>query len=78
VYAIKCKASFSPVLSKGNYLAFEDIAPKHTFVVIPAEEGWPLQPGIDVVSLSELREKLAPKRRSRTAARSQRAPRLKK
>ncbi|MCL1930574.1 MAG: ATP-binding protein, partial [Treponema sp.] len=27
VYVIECKASFSPVLSKGNYLAFEDIAP---------------------------------------------------
>ncbi|MCL2601467.1 MAG: ATP-binding protein [Treponema sp.] len=54
-YAIECKASFSPVLSKGNYLAFEDVAPQQTFVVIPAPEGWPLKPGIDVVSLGELR-----------------------
>ena len=58
VYVIECKASFSPVLSKGNYLAFEDIAPRHTFVVIPAAKGWPLKPGIDVVSLGELRKKL--------------------
>ena len=59
VYVIECKASYSPVLSKGNYLAFEDIAPKHVFVVIPASQGWPLKPGIDVVSLGELQEKLA-------------------
>ena len=59
VYAIECKASFNPVLSKGSYLAFDDIAPRHTFVVIPSAEGWPLKPGIDVVSLGELREKLA-------------------
>jgi predicted AAA+ superfamily ATPase len=66
VYVVECKVSLSPVLSKGNYLALEDIAPRHTFVVIPQTEGWPLQPGIDVVSLGELREKLAPKRRKRT------------
>ena len=58
VYVIECKASFSPILSKGNYLAFDDIAPEHTFVAIPDSEGWPLKPGIDVVSLGELRERL--------------------
>ena len=58
VYVVECKASFSPVLSKGNYLAFEDIKPKHTFVVIPSSKGWALKPGIDVVSMAELREKL--------------------
>ena len=59
VYAIECKATFSPILSKGNHLAFEDIAPAHTFVVIPSPAGWPLKPGIDVVSLDGLRERLA-------------------
>jgi predicted AAA+ superfamily ATPase len=58
VYAIECKASFSPDLSKGNYIAINDIKPEHTFVVIPSEKGWPLKQGIDVVSLKELREKL--------------------
>jgi predicted AAA+ superfamily ATPase len=58
IYAIECKASSSPVLTKGNYLALDDIAPKHTFVVIPSKEGWPLKPGIDVVSLGELGRKL--------------------
>jgi hypothetical protein len=31
------------------------MAPDHTFVVIPAEKGWPLKSGIDVVSLDELK-----------------------
>jgi len=53
VYAIECKTSFSPVLTKGNYNAFEDIAPKHAFVIIPSGESWPVKPGIDVVSLGE-------------------------
>jgi len=64
VYAVECKASFSPSLTKGSYLAIEDIAPKHSFVVIPAPKGWPLKPGIDVVSLGELREKLTVKPRA--------------
>ena len=58
VYVIECKASFSPILSKGNYFAIEDIKPKHTFVVIPSAKGWPMKRGIDVVSLGELRERL--------------------
>jgi predicted AAA+ superfamily ATPase len=58
IYAIECKVSFSPDLSKGNYLAFEDIAPKHTFVVTPSPDSWPLKAGIDVVSLGELRRRL--------------------
>ena len=58
VYAIECKASFSPSLSKGNYIAFEDIVPKHSFVVIPSSQSWPLKPGIDVVSLRELFNKM--------------------
>ena len=59
IYVVECKASFSPALSKGNYLAFEDIAPKHTFVVIPSAKGWALKPGIDVVSLDELYQRLS-------------------
>ncbi|MCL2068029.1 MAG: ATP-binding protein [Treponema sp.] len=58
VFVVECKASFDPALSKGNYLAFEDIAPRHTFVVTPSAESWPFKPGIDVVSLAELRKRL--------------------
>lgn len=58
VFAIECKASYSPILSKGNYLAFEDIAPKHTFIVTPSAESWPVKERIDVVSLNELKNKI--------------------
>jgi predicted AAA+ superfamily ATPase len=58
IFALECKASYSPVLSEGNYHAIEDIAPKHTVVVIPAEKGWPMKEGIDVVSLPELEHRL--------------------
>ena len=61
VYAIECKVSSGPGLSKGNYLAYADISPRHTYIVIPASEGWPLKPGIDVVSLDELQIKLSVK-----------------
>jgi predicted AAA+ superfamily ATPase len=59
VLALECKASYSPSLSKGNYLAIEDIAPAHTYVVTPTDKGWPLKPGIDVVSLEQLAKQLA-------------------
>jgi predicted AAA+ superfamily ATPase len=53
-FAIECKASFTPKLSKGNYLAIEDIAPEHTFVVTPSPDSWSMNRGIDVVSLEKL------------------------
>jgi predicted AAA+ superfamily ATPase len=55
VFAIECKASYVPTLSRGNYNAFEDITPRHTFVVIPSPKGWPMKKGIDAVSLSGLK-----------------------
>jgi predicted AAA+ superfamily ATPase len=53
-YIVECKHSLSPVLSKGNYLSIEDIAPSQTFVVAPVKQGWALKEGIEVVSLKEL------------------------
>lgn len=64
VFAIECKASFSPTLSKGNYNAFEDIAPKKVFVVSPLKEGWSMKEGIEIVSLSELGVKIQENLRS--------------
>jgi predicted AAA+ superfamily ATPase len=55
VFVIECKASYSPTLSKGNYNAFEDINPKHTFIVTPSPENWPVKDGIDTVSLDGLK-----------------------
>ncbi|MBK5194969.1 MAG: ATP-binding protein [Proteiniphilum sp.] len=58
VFAIECKASYSPVLSKGNYLAIEDVAPRHTFVVTPSADCWSMKEKIDVVSLDALKSKI--------------------
>jgi len=54
VFAIECKSTLSPSLSKGNYNAIEDIKPDHAFVVIPGEKGWPVKERVDVVSLEEV------------------------
>lgn len=54
VFAIECKSSYSPTLSKGNYNAIEDISPRHVFIVSPIQKGWKMKQGIDVVSLDEL------------------------
>jgi predicted AAA+ superfamily ATPase len=59
VFAVECKASYSPVLSKGNFSAIEDIAPNHTFVVTPSPENWSMKKGIDVISLTELKHYFA-------------------
>jgi len=56
--AIECKATLSPNLSSGNYAAIEDINPSKTFIVIPADKGYPLKENIDVVSLFELIDKI--------------------
>ncbi|MBU0490039.1 MAG: ATP-binding protein [Bacteroidetes bacterium] len=52
--AVECKAGLSPVLSKGNYFALEDIKPDFVFVVAPIEHGWGLREGIRIVNLSEI------------------------
>lgn len=58
VFALECKNTMTPSLSKGNYSAIDDIQPKHTFVVTPNEVGWSMKQGIDVVSIDELISKL--------------------
>jgi predicted AAA+ superfamily ATPase len=57
-FAIECKASLAPSLSRGSYTAIEDLNPKHTFVVSPVQKGYSMKKGVDVVSLSELMTKL--------------------
>lgn len=54
IFAIECKTSFSPTLSKGNYNAFDDISPNKVFIVSPINKGWVFKPNIDVVALGEL------------------------
>jgi len=54
VFAIECKSSVSPSLTKGAFNAIEDINPSETFIVAPVHEGWPVKRNIQVVSLTEL------------------------
>jgi len=58
VFAIECKSGMSPSLSKGNYNAIEDVHPIHTFIVCPVEKGWQLKNEIDIVSLTEIEDKI--------------------
>jgi len=58
IFAIECKASYAPILSKGNYLAFEDINPKHIFIVTPSPDSWSMKEKIDIVSLTDLKSKI--------------------
>jgi hypothetical protein len=53
---LECKASYAPVLSKGSYLAIEDIFPEYSFVVTPSDESWSMNKYIDVVSLPKLKK----------------------
>lgn len=53
---VECKATQAPSLSKGNHAAIHDLQPEQTFVAIPAETGYPMQPSIQAVSLLELIE----------------------
>jgi len=52
-FAVECKASFTPTLSKGNYIAIDDVSPEHTFIVTPSPDSWQMKKGIDVVSLDK-------------------------
>ena len=54
IIAVECKATMSPTLSKGNYLALDDIQPDIAFVSAMVKEGWDLKKKIKIVSLDEL------------------------
>jgi predicted AAA+ superfamily ATPase len=53
-FVVECKASYAPKLSKGNFIAIEDVNPLNSFIVTPSNENWPMKKGIDVVSLNGL------------------------
>ncbi|MDR3049731.1 MAG: ATP-binding protein [Elusimicrobiota bacterium] len=59
IFAVECKASHSPILSKGSYFAIEDIKPLKTFVAIPFEDNWNIKENIKVVSLTNLKKEFA-------------------
>ncbi|MDR3280457.1 MAG: ATP-binding protein [Synergistaceae bacterium] len=55
IFAVECKSSPAPKLSRGNYGAFGDISPERTFIVVPTGSSWPMKPGIDVVVIGDLK-----------------------
>ena len=58
VYAVECKTSMTPALTRGNYNAIADIQPRHTFVAAPVASGWPVDATTDVVSIAELPDRI--------------------
>ncbi|MBM3437446.1 MAG: ATP-binding protein, partial [Bacteroidetes bacterium] len=55
---IECKASLTPKLEKGSYTAISDLKPEVTFIVAPVKEGWSMKPGIEIVNLIELTDRI--------------------
>lgn len=51
--AIECKATTAPGLSKGFYMAMEDLKVEKGFVIAPVDSGFPLNEKVSVVSLGE-------------------------
>jgi len=58
IIAVECKAGTTPVLSRGSYTAISDLKPLYTFIVSPVKSGWSVKPGVDVVSLEEVIQRI--------------------
>ena len=57
-YAIECKATVAPSVSKGFYKAAEDIQPDKQLIAAPISKSYFMKKGIEVVSLSDLIRRL--------------------
>lgn len=57
--AIEVKFSSAPKVTKGFWLARDDLKPTHTVVVAPVERRFPLKDGVEVVPVSALPELMA-------------------
>jgi len=53
-YAIECKVDYNPKLTKGNFLAFEDINPFKIYIVTTGSDSWSMNAKIEIVSLKKL------------------------
>jgi hypothetical protein len=58
VYAIECKVTNHPKLSRGAWNAIKDIKADYTFIVAPVKESWPVREGVDVVTMDDLFERI--------------------
>jgi predicted AAA+ superfamily ATPase len=61
VAAAEIKYSNSPLLSKGNYLAFEDLSAKSNFVITPSSDDFLFKENIRICSLKTFLTKYLPK-----------------
>jgi predicted AAA+ superfamily ATPase len=57
-WAIEIKRSTSPSLSKGFYIACEDVKPHRSYVVYSDKESFPLSEGVTAISLAELMQEI--------------------
>lgn len=53
-WGVEVKRGLAPKLGKGFHQAWVDLAPDRTFVVIPAEERYPLGDGVEAIGVAEL------------------------
>ncbi len=51
--AIECKATLTPIISKGSYFAIEDTGISRLLVIAPVEKGWQKSEKIFIVTLAE-------------------------
>lgn len=51
--AIECKATFTPVISKGSYFALEDTGISKLLVIAPVEKGWQKSEKTFIATLAE-------------------------
>ena len=56
--AIECKASQSPQLTQGFWKALDTLKPSQAYVVVPADENYPLRENVEVIGLPRLLERL--------------------
>jgi uncharacterized protein len=55
-FAFEVKLSTAPTVSKGFWIARNDVKPEHTFVVAPVGEAYPLAEGVDVIPPTRIAE----------------------
>ena len=61
LYAIECKASTSPKVSRGFWNALDDLKIEEAFVIAPIQDSYPIERRVTVISLEKFLEKMIQK-----------------
>ena len=61
LYAIECKASTSPKVSRGFWNALDDLKIEEAFVIAPIQDSYPIERRVTVISLENFLEKMIQK-----------------